>query len=80
MKQNNNLSKSDNYLETIDMEKLTSSVKSSMSCPDKIAFAIAKLISAKIYLELVVQEEDYQDYLGDLEDKLNIHHDEETIH
>ena len=41
MKQNNNLTKSENYLETLDMEKLTLSVKHSMDCPDRIAHAIA---------------------------------------
>ena len=79
MKQNNNLTKSENYLETLDMEKLTLSVKHSMDCPDRIAHAIAKLISAKIYLELVCKEEKYQDYLIELEEQLDIHHEEETI-
>ena len=80
MKQINNLSKSDNYLKTVDLAQLARSVETSLNCPPKVANAIAKLISAKIYLELVCEEEEHQDYLIDLEDQLRIHHVKETIH
>ncbi len=80
MKQINKLTKSDNYLKTVDMEQLARSVESSLNCPPKVANAIAKLISAKIYLELVCEEEEHTDYLLDLEDQLHIHHVKETIH
>tara|TARA_R100000773_G_C4219614_1_gene118198 strand:- start:28 stop:270 length:243 start_codon:yes stop_codon:yes gene_type:complete len=80
MKHNNNLTKSEDYLEKLDMEKLTASVKDSMSCPDKIAFAIARLISAKIYLELVCDEEQYQDYIVQLEEELDIPNVKKTLH
>mgnify|MGYP003140852862 CR=1 FL=1 len=78
MKQINNLSKSDNYLKTVDL--LARSVETSLNCPPKVANAIAKLISAKIYLELVCEEEEHTEYLLDLEDQLRLHHVKETIH
>ena len=80
MKQINNLTKSENYIKTVDMDQLARSVESSLNCPTKVANAIAKLISAKIYLELVCEEEEHQDYLIDLENQLRIHHVKETIH
>jgi hypothetical protein len=80
MKQNKDLSKSDSYAATLDMDQLTRTVKQSMNCPEKVARAIAGLISAKIYLELVCKEEDYQEYLVELEEQLDIHDEEKTIH
>ena len=81
MKQINKLTKSDNYLKTVDMEQLARSVESSLNCPPKVANAIAKLISAKIYLEIVCEEEDMMDYLDQLESQLQIHnYSDETIH
>ena len=50
------LSKSDLYLQNLDIDKLVDSVKSNLDCPIKMAQAIAKLISAKIYLEIVCEE------------------------
>ena len=74
------LSKSERYLQNLDMDKLVDSVKSNLDCPARMAEAIAKLISAKIYLELVCEEEEHTEYLLDLEDQLRIHHVKETIH
>ena len=51
-----------------------------MNCPEKIARAIAGLISAKIYLELVCKEEDYQEYLVELEEQLDMQNEKETLH
>ena len=48
-----------------------------MNCPEKIARAIAGLISAKIYLELVCKEEDYQEYLVELEEQLDMQNEKE---
>ena len=57
------------------------SVKSNLDCPARMAEAIAKLISAKIYLEIVCEEEDMMDYIDQLESQLHIHHySDETIH
>ena len=80
MKQINELSKSDSYLENLDMDKLIKSVQTSLACTPKIATAVAKLISSKIYLELVCEEEDSQEFLDELDSKLQIHHVEETLH
>ena len=80
MKQINNLSKSENYLKTVDLAQLARSVETSLNWPPNVANAIAKLISAKIYLELVCEEEEHTEYLLDLEDQLRIHHVKETIH
>jgi hypothetical protein len=80
MKQNKDLSKSDSYADTLDLDQLTRTVKQSMNCPEKVARAIAGLISAKIYLELVCKEEDYQEYLIELEEQLDMHDEEKTIH
>ncbi len=75
------LSKSDLYLQNLDIDKLVDSVKSNLDCPIKMAEAIAKLISAKIYLEIVCEEEDMMDYLDQLESQLQIHnYSDETIH
>ncbi|BAQ89481.1 hypothetical protein [uncultured Mediterranean phage uvMED] len=75
------LSKSDLYLQNLDIDKLVDSVKSNLDCPIKMAQAIAKLISAKIYLEIVCEEEDMMDYLDQLESQLQIHnYSDETIH
>ena len=75
------LSKSDLYLQNLDIDKLVDSVKSNLDCPIKMAQAIAKLISAKIYLEIVCEEEDMIDYLDQLESQLQIHnYSDETIH
>ena len=75
------LSKSERYLQNLDMDKLVDSVKCNLDCPARMAEAIAKLISAKIYLEIVCEEEDMHDYLQDLEDQLLIHHvKDQTIH
>ena len=76
----NNLSKSDSYLKDLDMDKLVKSVQSSLACTNKIALAVAKLISAKIFLELVCEEEENQEFLDELDAKLQIHHVEETLH
>ena len=80
MKQNKDLSKSDSYAATLDLDQLTRTVKKSMKCPEKIARAIAGLISAKIYLELVCKEEDYQEYLVELEEQLDMQNEKETLH
>jgi len=80
MKQINNLSKSDSYLKKLDMDRLTKEIESSMDCPAKVAFAIAKLISAKVYLELVCDEEEHLDYLLELEQHLLLSNAKETIH
>ena len=80
MKQNKDLSKSDSYAATLDLDQLTRTVKQSMNCPEKVARAIAGLISAKIYLELVCKEEDYQEYLIELEEQIDMHDEEKTIH
>jgi len=75
------LSKSQKYIKNLDMDRLVDSVQQSLDCPTKIADAIAKLVSAKIYLEIVCEEEDMNDYLQDLEDQLLIHHvKDQTIH
>ena len=75
------LSKSDLYLQNLDIDKLVDSVKSNLDCPITMAEAIAKLISAKIYLEIVCEEEDMMDYLDQLESQLQIHnYSDETIH
>ena len=75
------LSKSDLYLQNLDIDKLVDSVKSNLDCPIKMAEAIAKLISARIYLEIVCEEEDMMDYLDQLESQLQIHnYSDETIH
>ena len=75
------LSKSDLYLQNLDIDKLVDSVKSNLDCPIKMAEAIAKLVSAKIYLEIVCEEEDMMDYLDQLESQLQIHnYSDETIH
>jgi hypothetical protein len=75
------LSKSERYLKNLDMKKLVNSVKSNLDCPGKMAEAIAKLISAKIYLEIVCEEEDMMDYIDQLESQLQIHHyTDETVH
>ena len=75
------LSKSDLYLQNLDIDKLVDSVKSNLDCPIKMAQAIVKLISAKIYLEIVCEEEDMMDYLDQLESQLQIHnYSDETIH
>jgi hypothetical protein len=75
------LSKSERYLQNLDMDKLVDSVKSNLDCPARMAEAIAKLISAKIYLEIVCEEEDMMDYIDQLESQLQIHHyTDETIH
>jgi hypothetical protein len=76
----NNLSKSDSYLKKLDMDRLTKEIESSMDCPSKVAFAIAQLISAKIYLELVCDEEEHLDYLSELEQYLMINNAKETVH
>ena len=75
------LSKSDLYLQNLDIDKLVDSVKSNLDCPIKMAEAIAKHISSKIYLEIVCEEEDMMDYLDQLESQLQIHnYSDETIH
>ena len=75
------LSKSERYLQNLDMDKLVDSVKFNLDCPARMAEAIAKLISAKIYLEIVCEEEDMMDYIEQLESQLHIHHySDETIH
>ena len=80
MKQINKLSKSDSYLENLDMDKLIKSVKTSLKCTPKLAEAVAKLISAKIFLEIVCEEEENQAFLDELDSNLNIYHVEETVH
>ena len=80
MPDNKQLSKSQKYIKNLDMDRLVDSVQQNLDCPTKIADAIAKLISAKIYLELVCEEEEHTEYLLDLEDQLRIHHVKETIH
>jgi len=74
------LSKSDSYLDNLDMDKLINSVQSSLACTNKIALAVAKLISAKIFLELVCEEEENQEFLEQLDAQLKIYHVEETLH
>tara|TARA_R110000803_G_scaffold182515_1_gene244869 strand:- start:584 stop:829 length:246 start_codon:yes stop_codon:yes gene_type:complete len=75
------LSKSEEYLKNLDIVKLTKAVKDNMNCPVKIATAIAKLISAKIYLEMVCEEEDMMNYIDELETQLQIEHfSDETLH
>jgi|TARA_R110000744_G_scaffold359269_1_gene466555 vacuolar-type H+-ATPase subunit E/Vma4 len=75
------LSKSEKYLLNLDMDKLVDSVNSNMDCPAKMAEAIAKLISAKIYLEIVCEEEDMMYYIDELETQLKIQYNyDETIH
>tara|TARA_R100001443_G_scaffold65863_1_gene75043 strand:- start:115 stop:357 length:243 start_codon:yes stop_codon:yes gene_type:complete len=80
MKQINKLSKSDSYIENLDMDKLIKSVKTSLKCTPKLAEAVAKLISAKIFLEIVCEEEENQAFLDELDSNLNIYHVEETLH
>tara|TARA_Y100001973_G_scaffold45575_1_gene67866 strand:- start:223 stop:465 length:243 start_codon:yes stop_codon:yes gene_type:complete len=80
MKQINKLSKSDSYIENLDMDKLIKSVKTSLKCTPKLAEAVAKLISAKIFLEIVCEEEENQAFLDELDSNLNIYHVEETVH
>jgi len=78
---NKQLSKSDKYLKDLDMDRLVNGIQESLDCPYKVANAIAKLISAKIYLEIVCEEEDMMDYIDQLESQLHIHHyTDETIH
>tara|TARA_R110000744_G_scaffold291178_1_gene401820 strand:- start:458 stop:703 length:246 start_codon:yes stop_codon:yes gene_type:complete len=75
------LSKSEEYLKNLDIVKLTKAVKDNMNCPVKIATAIAKLISAKIYLEMVCEEEDMMNFIDELETQLQIEHfSDETLH
>jgi|TARA_R110000796_G_scaffold157540_3_gene274210 hypothetical protein len=74
----NNLSKSDSYLEALDMDRLTESVQFSLECTPNIAAAVAKLISAKIYLELVCEEEDSIEFLDNLDKNIKLHHVTET--
>ena len=80
MKQINKLSKSDSYIENLDMDKLIKSVETSLKCTPKLAEAAAKLISAKIFLEIVCEEEENQAFLDELDSNLNIFHVEETLH
>ena len=81
MPDNKELSKSQKYIKNLDMDRLIDSVQQNLNCPTKIADAIAKLISAKIYLEIVCEEEDMMDYLDQLESQLQIHnYSDETIH
>ena len=80
MKQINKLSKSDSYIENLDMDKLIKSVETSLKCTPKLAEAVAKLISAKIFLEIVCEEEENQAFLDELDSNLNIYHVEETLH
>tara|TARA_Y100001937_G_C7000716_1_gene276319 strand:+ start:249 stop:491 length:243 start_codon:yes stop_codon:yes gene_type:complete len=80
MKQINKLSKSDSYIQNLDMDKLIKSVKTSLKCTPKLAEAVAKLISAKIFLEIVCEEEENQAFLDELDSNLNIYHVEETLH
>ena len=81
MPDNKQLSKSDKYLKDLDMDRLVSGIQESLDCPYKVANAIGKLISAKIYLEIVCEEEDMMDYIEQLESQLHIHHySDETIH
>tara|TARA_R100000426_G_C4774106_1_gene92101 strand:- start:370 stop:612 length:243 start_codon:yes stop_codon:yes gene_type:complete len=80
MKQINKLSKSDSYIENLDMDKLIKSVETSLKCTPKLAEAVAKLISAKIFLEIVCEEEENQAFLDELDSNLNIFHVEETLH
>ena len=81
MPDNKQLSKSQKYIKNLDMDRLVDSVQQNLDCPTKIADAIAKLISAKIYLEIVCEEEDMMDYLDQLESQLQIHnYSDETIH
>jgi len=80
MKKINKLSKSDSYIQNLDMDKLIKSVKTSLKCTPKLAEAVAKLISAKIFLEIVCEEEENQAFLDELDSNLNIYHVEETLH
>ena len=81
MPDNKQLSKSERYLKDLDMDRLVSGIQESLDCPYKVANAIGKLISAKIYLEIVCEEEDMMDYIDQLESQLQIHHyTDETVH
>lgn len=80
MPDNKQLSKSESYLKNLDMDRLVQGIQDNLECPRKVANAIGKLITAKIYLEIVCEEEDMQEYIENLEDQLRIHHVEETLH
>jgi len=80
MPDNKQLSKSESYLKNLDMDRLVKGIQDNLECPRKVANAIGKLITAKIYLEIVCEEEDMQEYIENLEDQLRIHHVEETLH
>jgi hypothetical protein len=80
MPDNKELSKSEAYLKNLDMDKLVQGIQDNLDCPLKVANAIGKLITAKIYLEIVCEEEDMHEYIENLEDELKIHHVQETLH
>ena len=80
MPDNKQLSKSESYLKNLDMDRLVKGIQDNLECPRKVANAIGKLITAKIYLEIVCEEEDMQEYIENLEDELRIHHVQETLH
>ena len=80
MPDNKQLSKSEAYLKNLDMDRLVQGIQDNLECPRKVANAIGKLITAKIYLEIVCEEEDMQEYIENLEDELRIHHVQETLH
>ena len=80
MPDNKQLSKSEAYLKNLDMDRLVQGIQDNLDCPFKVANAIGKLITAKIYLEIVCEEEDMQEYIENLEDELRIHHVQETLH
>lgn len=81
MPDNKQLSKSDKYLKDLDMDRLVSGIQESLDCPYKVANAIGKLISAKIYLEIVCEEEDMQEYIENLEDQFHSHYaKDQTLH
>ncbi len=81
MPDNKQLSKSERYLKDLDMDRLVNGIQESLDCPYKVANAIGKLISAKIYLEIVCEEEDMQDYIDNLEDQLHTHYvKDQTVH
>jgi hypothetical protein len=80
MPDNKQLSKSESYLKNLDMDRLVQGIQDNLECPRKVANAIGKLITAKIYLEIVCEEEDMQEYIENLEDELRIHHVQETLH
>ena len=81
MSDNKQLSKSDKYLKDLDMERLVSGIQESLDCPYKVANAIGKLISAKIYLEIVCEEEDMQEYIENLEDQFHSDYvKDQTVH